>query len=165
MSGDADIPTVALAVERGVDAVLLKPFDLDELRQQVEHSVERVVTGREVARERGLLERTCASGTRESRLWILRARGPWRMAVRSRTRTRPPRARVTAYSMSIAQVRACIDLLRFPPGGRPARRGQDRRAGLRAQQPSPLTPRGDEAVEEHPLAGARILEPLIEDPW
>jgi len=165
MSGDADLPTVALAVERGVDAVLLKPFDLEELRQQVEHSMERVVTGREVARERGLLEAHLRQRDAESRLWILRAARALAMAVEVKDAYTAGHARrVTVYSMSIAQVTGGIDLLRFPLAGDLHDVGKIGVPDSVLNKPSPLTLEETKRVEEHPMAGARILEPLIDDP-
>jgi response regulator RpfG family c-di-GMP phosphodiesterase len=165
MSGDADLPTVAVAVERGVDAVLLKPFELEELRQQVEQSLARVSAEREAARERGMMEAHLRQRDTESRLWVLRAARALAMAVEVKdSYTAGHARRVTAYSISIAQVTGGIDLLRFPLAGDLHDVGKIGVPDSVLNKPTRLTPEEMKRVEEHPVAGARILEPLIDDP-
>lgn len=165
MSGDADLPTLAMAVERGVDAVLLKPFGLEELRHQVEQSLGRVLSGREAARERGLLEAHLRQRDTESRLWVLRAARALAMAVEVKDAYTAGHAkRVSAYALTIAQVTGGIDLLRLPLAGDLHDVGKIGVPDSVLNKPTRLTPEEIERVEEHPVAGARILEPLIDDP-
>ena len=103
MSGDADVPALVEAVERGVDAVLLKPFELEELRAQVEHSVARQRAERAAARAHDLLEARLRQRDAESRLWILRAARALVTAVEVKDAYTAGHAkRVTTYAMSIA---------------------------------------------------------------
>ena len=165
MSGDADVPALVQAVERGVDAVLLKPFALEELRLQIEQSLARLRAERAAARERDLLEARLRQRDTESRLWILRAARALVTAVEVKDAYTAGHAkRVTAYSMSIAQVTGGIDLLRFPLAGDLHDVGKIGLPDAVLNKPGPLDAREAALMEVHPVAGARILEPLIDDP-
>ncbi len=165
MSGDADLPTVAVAVERGVDAVLLKPFGLEELRHQVEQSLARVFAGRAAALERGKMEAHLRERDEESRGWVLRAARALVMAVEVKDAYTAGHARrVTAYSTSIAEVTGGLDLARFALAGDLHDVGKIGIPDSVLNKPTRLTPEEMKRVEEHPAAGARILEPLIDDP-
>lgn len=165
MSGDADVPALVGAVERGVDAVLLKPFELDELRLQVEQSVARQRAERAAARERDLLEARLRHRDAESRLWILRAARALVTAVEVKDAYTAGHAkRVTAYAMSMAEVTGGIDLLRFPLAGDLHDVGKIGIPDSVLNKPGTLTTAELELMEGHPAAGARILEPLIDDP-
>ena len=165
MSGDADVPALVGAVERGVDAVLLKPFALDELRMQVEQSVARQRAERAATRERDLLEARLRQRDAESRLWILRAARALVTAVEVKDAYTAGHARrVTAYAMSIAEVTGGIDLLRFPLAGDLHDVGKIGIPDSVLNKPGALTAAELELLKGHPAAGARILEPLIDDP-
>ncbi len=165
MSGDADVPSVARAVERGVDAVLLKPFDLEELRARVDGLIARAHAERRAERERVLLEARLRQRDAESRLWVLRAARALATAVEVKDAYTAGHARrVTAYAMSIAERTGGIDLLRYPLAGDLHDVGKIGVPDSVLNKPGPLTPEECALVEEHPAAGARILEPLIDDP-
>ena len=165
MSGDADVPALVEAVERGVDAVLLKPFELEELRAQVEQSVARQRAERAAARERDLLEARLRHRDAESRLWTLRAARALVTAVEVKDAYTAGHAkRVTSYSMSIASVTGGIDLLRYPLAGDLHDVGKIGIPDSILNKPGTLTAAEAAKVEDHPVAGARILEPLIDDP-
>ena len=165
MSGDADVPALVGAVERGVDAVLLKPFELEELRFQVEQSVARQRAERAAARERDLLEARLRHRDAESRLWILRAARALVTAVEVKDAYTAGHAkRVTAYAMSMAEVTGGIDLLRYPLAGDLHDVGKIGIPDSVLNKPGTLTLAELELMEGHPAAGARILEPLIDDP-
>ena len=165
MSGDADVPAVAQAVQRGVDAVLLKPFDLEELRARVDHLLARGRARREAERERVILEARLRQRDAESRLWVLRAARALATAVEVKDAYTAGHARrVTSYSMAIAEVTGGIDLLRYPLAGDLHDVGKIGIPDSVLNKPGPLTPAEGALVEEHPAAGARILEPLIDDP-
>ncbi len=165
MSGDADVPALVEAVERGVDAVLLKPFELEELRAQVDQSVARQRAERAAARAHDLLEARLRQRDAESRLWILRAARALVTAVEVKDAYTAGHAkRVTAYAMSIAEVTGGVDLLRFPLAGDLHDVGKIGIPDSVLNKPGKLTTAELELMEGHPAAGARILEPLIDDP-
>lgn len=165
MSGMADVPSLVAAVERGVDAVLLKPFELEELRLQVEQSLGRLRAERTATRERDLLEARLRQRDAESRLWTLRAARALVTAVEVKDAYTAGHAkRVTSYSMSIATVTGGIDLLRYPLAGDLHDVGKIGIPDSVLNKPGVLTAAEAAKVEEHPVAGARILEPLIDDP-
>jgi response regulator RpfG family c-di-GMP phosphodiesterase len=165
MSGKADVPSLVAAVERGVDAVLLKPFELEELRLQVEQSLARLRAERTATRERDLLEARLRQRDAESRLWTLRAARALVTAVEVKDAYTAGHAkRVTSYAMSIASVTGGIDLLRYPLAGDLHDVGKIGIPDSVLNKPGTLTAAEAAKVEEHPVAGARILEPLIDDP-
>jgi response regulator RpfG family c-di-GMP phosphodiesterase len=165
MSGKADVPSLVAAVERGVDAVLLKPFELEELRLQVEQSMARLRAERTATRERDVLEARLRHRDAESRLWTLRAARALVTAVEVKDAYTAGHAkRVTAYSMSIASVTGGIDLLRYPLAGDLHDVGKIGIPDSILNKPGALTAVEAAKVEEHPAAGERILEPLIDDP-
>jgi len=165
MSGDADVPALVRAVERGVDAVLLKPFKLEELGLQIEQSLARLHAERAAARERELLEARLRQRDTESRLWILRAARALVTAVEVKDAYTAGHARrVTAYAMSIAQVTGGIDLLRYPLAGDLHDVGKIGLPDTVLNKPGPLDAREMALMAQHPVTGARILEPLIDDP-
>lgn len=165
MSGAADVAALALAVERGVDAVLLKPFPLEDLHAQVERSLSLARSHRDARRERDLLEGRVRQRDAESRLWVLRAARALATAVEIKDPYTAGHARrVTAYSMAIAELTGGIDLLRFPLAGDLHDVGKIGVPDAVLNKPGRLTPEEAALVAEHPVAGARILEPLIDDP-
>jgi response regulator RpfG family c-di-GMP phosphodiesterase len=165
MSGDADVPALVRAVERGVDAVLLKPFPLEELRAQIEQSLSRLRAEREAARERDLLEARLRQRDMESRLWVLRAARALVTAVEVKDAYTAGHAkRVTSYAMSLAEVTGGIDLIRYPLAGDLHDVGKIGLPDVILNKRGPLDAEEMALMAEHPVTGARILEPLIDDP-
>jgi HD-GYP domain-containing protein (c-di-GMP phosphodiesterase class II) len=72
--------------------------------------------------------------------------------------------RVTAYAMSIAEALGGIDLLRFRLAGDLHDVGKIGIPDVILNKPGRLEPGEMELVRRHPETGARILEPLIDDP-
>jgi response regulator RpfG family c-di-GMP phosphodiesterase len=165
MSANADIPSAALAIERGVDQLILKPFDLQLLRDRVEQSLARRRAETAAARERELLEAQLRRRDTESKIWILRAAHALAAAVEAKDPyTAGHATRVTGYAMSIAEALGGIDLLRFRLAGDLHDVGKIGVPDSVLNKPGRLDPSEMELVRRHPETGARILEPLIDDP-
>ena len=164
MSANADLPSAATAIERGVDQLLLKPFELDDLRVRVEQSIARRRTERAAERERELLEAQLRQRETESKIWILRAAHALAAAVEAKdTYTAGHATRVTAYALSIAEEVGGIDVLRFRLAGDLHDVGKIGVPDVVLNKPGRLTDEEMEQVRRHPETGARILEPLIDD--
>ena len=165
MSANADIPSAALAIERGVDQLLLKPFDLALLRERVEQSLARRRAETAAVRERELLEAQLRRRDSESKLWILRAAHALAAAVEAKDPyTAGHATRVTGYSLSIAEALGGIDVPRFRLAGDLHDIGKIGVPDTILNKPGRLEPEEMELVRRHPETGARILEPLIDDP-
>lgn len=165
MSANADLPSAALAIERGIDHLLIKPFELDDLRVRVEQSLGRRRAEENAEREREILEARLRQRETESKIWVLRAAHALAAAVEAKDAyTAGHAARVTAYAMSIAEVTGGIDLLRFRLAGDLHDVGKIGIPDHVLNKPGRLTPEEFALVEKHPATGSRILEPLIDDP-
>lgn len=165
MSANADIPSAALAIDRGIDSLLIKPFELQDLRSRVEQSLARRRAEREAERQRELLEAELRQRETQSKIWVLRAAHALAAAVEAKdSYTAGHATRVTAYAMSIAEVVGGIDLLRFRLAGDLHDVGKIGVPDSVLNKPGRLTPEEFALVTKHPETGSHILEPLIEDP-
>ncbi len=164
MSANADIPSAALAIEHGVDQLILKPFDLESLRERVEQSLARRRAERAAVREREVLEAQLRRRETESRIWVLRAAHALAAAVEAKDPyTAGHATRVTAYGMSVAEAHGGIDLLRFRLAGDLHDVGKIGVPDVVLNKPGRLDPSEMELVRRHPETGERILGPLIDD--
>lgn len=165
MSADADVASAAAAIERGVDHLLIKPFDLEELRARVDQSLARLRAEQEAVREWELLQAQVRQRETESKIWILRAAHALAAAVEAKDPyTAGHATRVTAYAMSLAEAVGGIDVLRFRMAGDLHDVGKIGVPDTVLNKPERLTPEEAALVKKHPEVGARILEPLIDDP-
>ncbi|MDP9347628.1 MAG: response regulator [Gemmatimonadota bacterium] len=165
MSADADLTTAVSAIDRGVDHLLLKPFELDDLRLRVEQSLARRRTEREREHEREILEAQLRQRETESKIWVLRAAHALAAAVEAKDAyTAGHATRVTGYAMSIAEVTGGIDLLRFRLAGDLHDVGKIGIPDSVLNKPGRLDEEEMMLVKKHPETGSHILEPLIDDP-
>jgi putative two-component system response regulator len=165
MSGHADVSAAAAAIDRGVDSLIVKPFELDELKARVDDSLQRRRCEHAAAHELRILEARIRQRDTESRVLVLRAAHSLAAAVEAKDAyTAGHAVRVTAYAMAIAEEVGNIDLLRFRLAGDLHDIGKIGIPDHILNKPGRLTAREMERVREHPGAGARILDPLIDDP-
>jgi len=165
MSGCADVPSAAAAIDQGVDALIMKPFDLDELRSRVEDSLQRHSRERDTAHEREVLEARVRQRDMESRTLVLRAAHSLAAAVEVKDAyTAGHAVRVSSYGLTLAEHFGSIDLDRFRLGGDLHDVGKIGIPDQVLNKPGRLTPDEMHLIRQHPLAGERILRPLIDDP-
>mgnify|MGYP002780565441 FL=1 len=167
MSAHADIGAAATAIDRGVDQLIIKPFELEELRSRLDASLARGRAEREAEREREreLLEARLRQRETESKIWVLRAAHALAAAVEAKDQyTAGHATRVTAYSLRIAEVIGGIDVLRFRLAGDLHDVGKIGVPDQVLNKPGRLTAAEFDLVKKHPEIGARILEPLIDAP-
>lgn len=161
MSGHADVPTAAAAIERGIDQLLVKPFSLRDLQARVGSSLAR----RRLEQERDSLEVRLRQRETESRSWILQAAHALIAAVEAKDEyTAGHASRVSAYSLVIATEFEELDQARFRLAGELHDVGKIGVPDAVLNKPNALTPEEWEQVRRHPEIGERILGPLIEDP-
>jgi putative two-component system response regulator len=164
MSAHADVTHAAAAIERGVDHLIVKPFDLDDLRSRIADSLQRHRAEREAVREREALEARLRQRDTESKIWILRSAHALAAAVEAKDAyTAGHATRVTTYAMTIAEVIGGIDLTRFRLAGDLHDVGKIGVPDSVLNKPSRLTPEEFELVARHPEIGERILQPMIDD--
>lgn len=165
ISGRAEAADAAFAIERGVDALLLKPFDLDELRASVEKALAELRGRRAAVKDRELYEAMVRQREMTSRTWVLRAAHALAAAVEAKDAyTAGHAARVTAYGMNLLDAFAGIDVAGFRLGGQLHDVGKIGIPDAVLNKPACLTEEEMGLVWDHPATGARILEPLIDDP-
>jgi putative two-component system response regulator len=165
MSGRAQAADAAVAIERGIDRLLLKPFDLQDLRAGVEKALAEKRAQEKVARDRETFEALVRQRENESKLWILRAARALASAVEAKDAyTRGHTARVTAYALAIAERIGGIDVSSFRLAGDLHDVGKIGVPDAVLNKPERLTEEEFALVRKHPETGARILEPLIDDP-
>lgn len=165
MSAHADVSVAATAIDRGIDQLIVKPFELDDLRGRINDSLRRRRAERDAELERELLEARLRQRETESKIWVLRAAHALAAAVEAKDPyTAGHATRVTAYALRIAEVIGNIDLPRFRLAGDLHDVGKIGVPDHVLNKPGRLTAEEFALVKRHPEAGARILEPLIDDP-
>lgn len=165
MTAGGDLSAAAAAVERGIDQLILKPFDAADLRARIDASLARRREEMRVAHEREMMEARLRQRDTESKIWILRAAHALAAAVEAKDPYTAGHARrVTAYAMTIAEVTGRIDVLSFRLAGDLHDVGKIGIPDDVLSKPEELTKREFEMVRKHPVIGARILGPLIDDP-
>jgi putative two-component system response regulator len=165
MSAHADISTAAAAIDRGIDQLIIKPFELEDLRSRVDSSLARYRAEHEALQEREDLQARLRQRDTESKIWVLRAAHALAAAVEAKDPyTAGHATRVTAYAMCIAEEIGGIDLLRFRLAGDLHDVGKIGVPDNVLNKPDRLTTEEFDAVKKHPEVGERILQPMIEDP-
>jgi putative two-component system response regulator len=165
MSGNAEFADAAAAVQQRIDAILQKPFDLAEMGARVDESVARYRAAGSAAAERARLEARVRQRDHESKLWVLRAAHSLAHAVEAKDPYTAGHAqRVTAYAVCMGRACGGIDLEQFRLAGQLHDVGKIGVPDVVLNKPAPLTAEEFDLVRQHPAAGWRILEPLIDDP-
>jgi putative two-component system response regulator len=165
MSAHADVEVAANAIDRGIDQLIVKPFELEDLRNRITDSLARRQAERTAEREREMLEARLRQRDTESKIWVLRAAHALAAAVEAKDPYTAGHAqRVTAYALRIAEVLGGIDLLRFRLAGDLHDVGKIGIPDQVLNKPGRLDAEEFDLVKKHPVTGARILEPLIDDP-
>jgi putative two-component system response regulator len=164
MSAHADISAAAAAIDLGIDQLIIKPFELEDIQLRVSDSLARRRAEREAKKERELLEARLRQRETESKIWVLRSAHALTAAVEAKDPYTAGHAiRVTAYAMTIAEIVGGIDLLRFRLAGDLHDVGKIGVPDTVLNKPDRLTVEEFDLVKKHPVIGARILEPLIDD--
>ena len=165
MSAHADVYAASAAIERGVDQLIVKPFELEDLRERVGASLAKRHAAREADEERERLEARLRQRDTESKVWILRAAHALAAAVEAKDEyTAGHATRVTAYALTIADEIGGIDPVRFRLAGDLHDVGKIGVPDVVLNKPGKLTEEEFVLVRKHPDTGARILEPLLDDP-
>jgi putative two-component system response regulator len=165
MSGSADVAAASAAVAQRIEALVAKPFNLTEMGARVNEAVARHHSARSTAQEREILEARIRQRDTESKLWVLRAAHALTHAVEAKDPYTAGHAhRVTGYALRMAEGAGNIEIDRFRLAGKLHDVGKIGVPDAILNKPGPLTPEEHEIVRMHPEAGARILEPLIDDP-
>lgn len=165
MSAHADVATAATAIERGIDQLIIKPFELEDVRIKVADSLLRHSLEHEAEQEREVLKTQLRQRDTESKVWVLRAAHALAAAVEAKDEyTAGHATRVTAYAITIAEVLGGIDLVRFRLAGDLHDVGKIGVPDSVLNKPGRLTPAEFDHVKKHPATGARILQPMIDDP-
>jgi HD-GYP domain-containing protein (c-di-GMP phosphodiesterase class II) len=164
MSAHADVYSAAAAIQRGVDQLIVKPFELEDLRQHVEDSVARRNAEREAEVEREKLESTLRQRDTESKVWVLRAAHALAAAVEAKDEyTAGHATRVTDYALTIAECTGNIDPVRFRLAGDLHDVGKIGVPDNVLNKAGRLSDEEFDLVKKHPVTGAHILQPLIDD--
>jgi response regulator RpfG family c-di-GMP phosphodiesterase len=164
MTGQADVPGAAAAVEHRIDALLLKPLDLADLGARMAEAVARARRKQARRRERETLEARLRQRDVESRIWVLRAAHSLVHAVEAKDPYTAGHAqRVTAYAMRIAEKAGGIDLLRFRLAGDLHDVGKIGVPDAVLNKPGRLDAAEMALVQKHPAVGHGILAPLVDD--
>lgn len=165
MSAHADVYAASAAIERGVDQLIVKPFELEDLRTRIGDSLAKRHAERNAEVEREQLESKLRQRDTESKIWILRAAHALASAVEAKDEyTAGHAARVTGYALTIAESIGGIDLVRFRLAGDLHDVGKIGVPDSVLNKPDRLTEDEFALIRKHPATGAHILEPLIDDP-
>lgn len=165
MSAHADVYSASAAIEQGVDQLIVKPFELEDVRVWVADSIARRRAEVHAEAERERLEARLRQWDTERTVWVWRAARALVAAVEAKDEyTAGHATRVTEYALTIAEVTGEIDPVRFRLAGILHDVGKIGIPDLVLNKPGRLTPAEIRQVEKHPVTGAHILEPLIDDP-
>lgn len=164
MSGHADVPAAASAIEQGVDFLFTKPFPLAEMAEQAEHAIARYREADRAERTRKRLEARLEVSELEGRSWVRRAALALAAAVEAKDPYTAGHARrVTEYAVTIAEVVGGIDPPSFRLAGELHDVGKIGVPDYVLNKPDRLSAEEFAMVKEHPVTGARILKPLMDD--
>jgi putative two-component system response regulator len=165
MSAHADVTHAVAAIERGIDQLVLKPFDLESLRVRVTDSLARYEAEMGARREREALEAELRQRDSDSKMWVLRSAHALAAAVEAKDAyTAGHATRVTAYALTIAEELGGIDLPRFRLAGDLHDVGKIGVPDHVLNKPDRLSDDEFILVKRHPEIGERILQPMIDDP-
>jgi response regulator RpfG family c-di-GMP phosphodiesterase len=164
MSAHADARAAAQAIDRGVDHLVLKPFDPADLRDRIRDSLERRRAAQEKERERHSLRARLQQKQVEGNRWVRRAAHALASAVEVKDKyTAGHASRVTAYAMVLAEELGGVDLERFRLACDLHDVGKIGVPDAVLNCPRRLSDEEYALVTGHPEMGERILGPLIDD--
>lgn len=165
MSAHADITAAVTAVERGIDQLIVKPFELDELRSKITDSLRRHSDLRNAEQERASLKSRLHQREEESQRLIVNGALSLAAAVEAKDEYTAGHAeRVTVYALTIARVSGGIDLESFELAGKLHDVGKIGVPDSVLNKPGRLTDEEFGLVKKHPADGVGILQWLIDDP-
>jgi putative two-component system response regulator len=165
MSAHADVYAAAAAIERGVDQLIVKPFELEDLRARVGDSLAKRRADLWAEEEREKLESRLRQRDTESKIWVLRAAHALAAAVEAKDEyTAGHATRVTGYAMTIAEAVGGIDPVRFRLAGDLHDVGKIGVPDNVLNKAGKLSDEEFDLIKKHPETGAHILQPLIDDP-
>jgi len=165
MSAHADVTHAVKAIDCGIDQLVIKPFDLEDMRVRVSDSLARYRAEAATRLEREMLEARLRQRDTESKMWVLRSAHALAAAVEAKDAyTAGHATRVTAYALTIAEQIGGIDLLRFRLAGDLHDVGKIGVPDHVLNKPDRLTDDEFALVMRHPEVGERILQPMIDDP-
>lgn len=164
ITGSADLPAAAAAVEQRIDALILKPFDLPVLGARVAEAVARFRAAHAERHEREVLEGKLRRRDTESRIWVLRAAHALAHAVEAKDPYTAGHAhRVTGYAMRLAEKAGGIDLLRYRLAGDLHDIGKIGVPDAVLNKPGRLDPSELALIQKHPVIGRGILAHCVDD--
>ena len=164
MSAHADMESAAAAIEQRIDQLIVKPFELEDIRVRVANSLARGSHERERQEEVRRLEKQLRAREADSARLIVEGARSLAAAVEAKDPYTAGHARrVTAYAMVMAAAHGEIDLQRFELAGSLHDVGKIGIPDAVLNKPGRLTAEEFAAVEKHPEIGVQILEPLIQD--
>lgn len=165
MAPGRDASAAAIAVRRGIDRLAMKPVELAELRDCIEDSLRRLRREQGVVAERENLEVRLRQRDSESRTWVLRSAHALATAVEAKDEyTAGHATRVTEYALTLAEVTGGIDPARLRLAGDLHDVGKIGVPDHVLNKPEHLNEEEYDLIKKHPVTGARILEPLVDDP-
>jgi putative two-component system response regulator len=164
MSAHADARAAADAIDRGVDHLLIKPFEPADLQARVEGSLARRWAEEQAESEHLRLRDRVRHHEEQTDRWVRRAAHSLTSAVEAKdTYTAGHAQRVTAYAMALAEEVGGIDLDRFRLACDLHDVGKIGVPDAVLNRPARLSEDEYRIVAAHPDTGARILQPLIDD--
>jgi putative two-component system response regulator len=165
ISAHADAQAASRAMDEGVDALLLKPFEPRELRERVEQAFARRSAARAAELERRSLQDRLRVQEEQAEKWKSRAVHALTSAVEAKDKyTAGHASRVAAYALTIAREIGGIDLGRFEVACGLHDVGKIGVPDAVLNRPAQLTEEEFQLVVAHPDTGERILQTLIDDP-
>ena len=164
MSAHADMESASAAIEQRIDQLIVKPFELEDIRVRVANSLARGSHERERQEEVRRLESQLRAREADSARLIVEGARSLAAAVEAKDPYTAGHARrVTTYAMVMAAAHGEIDLQRFELAGSLHDVGKIGIPDAVLNKPGRLTAEEFAAVEKHPEIGVQILEPLIQD--
>jgi putative two-component system response regulator len=164
ISAHADARVAATAIDRGIDYLIVKPFEPADLQARVGESLARRRAEEEAEEQRERLRAQLLEHEERTEGWVRRAAHALSSAVEAKdTYTAGHAQRVTAYALAIAEEIGGIDLESFRLACDLHDVGKIGIPDAVLNRPDRLSEAEFRLVTSHPDTGARILRPLIDD--